>query len=251
MLLRRLVCLAVCLVLCLLLPGAAGAELALSGTSPAQAALSAYLAEVNALLQAQGQPVLNSVFMDTPSMVVVGATAEAGAEVPEEVELTFTLDGASVSTLQLRCTTPGQFLYLAAACIQAASPASPWEEVLKRVQPYTDAVRSDPTSSFEETIILQQGTAPRMYFAYYPNQFQDDVSWLQMTLIFPLPGYADDALTAVSPAVPGGQDEAAATPAVEGAYSGYMSDDSYIHLETSPVVTPEPDSPAGEQLNWR
>ena len=84
MLLRRLVCLAVCLVLCLLLPGAAGAELALSGTSPAQAALSAYLAEVNALLQAQGQPVLNSVFIDTLNMAVVGATAEAGAEVPED-----------------------------------------------------------------------------------------------------------------------------------------------------------------------
>lgn len=243
---RLLLCAALCM---MLLP--AQAELALSSGTPAQAQLQDYLTAVNALLAQQGQAQINSVFMDFPTSVVVGVTAESGAEVPEEVEMTFTLDSACVNRLELRCADAAQFLPLAAACIQAASPASDWEEVQKRVQPYVDAALADPATSFEETVNTLQGTAARMYFSYLPNQFQDSVNWLQMTLIFPQTGYAEDALSVQTPApdadITVSEEEAEA----QGLYSGYLSDDTYIHLETSPVVTPEPDSPAGEEINWR
>lgn len=243
--------LCLCLVLCLSIALPAQAELALSSGTPAQAQLMDYLTAVNGLLAQQGQRQINSVFMDFPTSVVVGVTQESGAEVPEEVEMTFTLDGNCVNRLELRCSDADAFLYLAAACIQAASPLSDWAEVVRRVQPYVDAVRADATSSFEETVNALQGTAARMYFAYLPNQFQDNVNWLQMTLIFPLSGYQEDALAVQTPAPNADVTVSEAEAEADGLYSGYLSEDSYIHLETSPVVTPEPDSPAGEEINWR
>lgn len=242
------ICRFLCLMLCLVLPLLpARAELQFPADTPAQQLLSDYLRQVNDLLTQQGQPVMSKVFTCLSGFAVVGIPSSEDEEIPGDVEMTFLLYTESLNQLVLRCTDPDQFGAVAAACIQEANPEMAWQEAQQVVQPIVQQVRSNATSSFEDAVIEQNGTSVRVYFAYYPNQFMDGNDWLQMTLIFPLVGYSGGAVTASTPSV-GMLEEEEATD--EDAYSGYLHYDSYIHLETMPVVTPEPDSPAGEELNW-
>ena len=94
------------------------------------------------------------------------------------------------------------------------------------------------THAFEEEVNDLQGSQPRAYFAYYPNQYGDGKSWLQMTLIFARPGSAGGALSVAGSTPPPDKGD------VE--YEGYFSQDNYTHLETFATPTPEPDSAAME-----
>ena len=61
------------------------------------------------------------------------------------------------------------------------------------------------------------------------------MSWLQLTLIFPLAGYGN-AMISATPTPP---------PASSAEYEGYDFDGG-THLEIFTTATPEPDSAAGE-----
>ena len=86
-------------------------------------------------------------------------------------------------------------------------------------------------------VIDLQGSQPRAYFAYYPNQYGDGKSWLQMTLIFARPG-SEEAGLSLADATP--------APHADEEYEGYFSQDNYSHFEIFATPTPEPDSAAME-----
>ena len=68
------------------------------------------------------------------------------------------------------------------------------------------------------------------HYANYPNQYRDDVNWLQLTLIFPrTDAQSAAAIGAVTPA-----------PVPEEEYEG-TGYDGGIHLEVFITPTPEPD----------
>ena len=106
----------------------------------------------------------------------------------------------SLNTLIVRSSDPDRFAAVAAACIVAASPSTTtFTAELKGTTVYADKVKKAPTDSFADTVSDLNGTSVRTYYAYYPDQYQDGVSWLQMTLIFPLEGYEDAGID-VTPA---------------------------------------------------
>lgn len=202
-----------------------------------------YILRVNENLTAQGQGTVNSVFEFYETFATMGATATDNAEVPESVEMTFLLDAEGVQVLQLRVSDAGRFAPIAAACVQAASPtAITLEAALMEAGGYVRRTLEAPFTSFEDEVNTMQGVSPRVYFAYYPNQYADGVDWRQITLIFPLPGSADAPL-AVTP-------EPAAGMAVDGNELYSMNtrtyEAGYDHLEVFVTATPEPDSAANE-----
>ena len=86
------------------------------------------------------------------------------------------------------------------------------------------------------------GTIPRVYYAYKPNEYHDGANWLQMTLIFPLEGAWDGEGLIV-----GTEEDREYVPEdADPDYEGYMSSDDYTHLEVFETATPEPDSAAAE-----
>lgn len=227
-----------CLCALMLLCAGASAELAWPAMStPGQQLLQAYVETVNMNQSQQGAGLINSIFECYSSFAVMGVTAQDGSSMPEGLELTFTLNQDSLDTLQLRVSDPSRFAAMAASCIQAASPdAVTLAEALEAPAARAKQAAENPGNSFEDEVIDLNGLAPRVYYAYYPNQYRDGVNWLQMTLIFPLPGADDaDVITAETPA-PAGSEE----------YEGYEYDGG-THLEIFVTATPEPDSPAGEQ----
>lgn len=207
-------------------------------TTAGQQQLVDYIERVNQNQSQQNRGWINSLFEFYTTFAVLGMTSLDMAEIPEGVELSFTLNNDSIDTLQLRVNDPTRFANLAASCIQAASPgAITLEDALADPTAHAEKAMKKPSNSFEDEIIDLNGTAPRVYYAYYPNQYRDGVNWLQMTLIFPLPG-STDASVAVTPVPP------AADPNLEYEGTGY---DGGTHLEIFLTPTPEPDSPAGEQ----
>ena len=82
-----------------------------------------------------------------------------------------------------------------------------------------------------------KGTTARTYYAYAPNQYHDGVSWLTLTLIFPLEGYEDAGVYVTytpAPATGPGSDDS-------DEYEGYVVDDGYTHFEVFTTETPSPD----------
>ncbi len=230
------------LMMCLALAAPASARTVAwpAAETEGQRQLQAYMARVDENLAAQGQSQFNSLFECYATFACLGVTAQDNAEVPEQVELLITLYEESMNVLQLRVSDPARFGPLAASCIQAASPSViVLADALAGAQPYAAKAQSAPQNSFEEPVDEMNGSAPRAYYAYYPNQYQDGVNWLQLTLIFPMAGSGDAALYTVP--------SATAAPAVEDEYEGYHPSDNYPHLEVFLQETPEPDSPAGEQ----
>lgn len=226
----------VCL-LAVLMVTAALAELPLPRDTQSEAALADYMARVNERLTAVGNAPVNSVFMCFPTVASLGITAEDNAEVPEQVELTVTMDQAGLKKLQVRVANADLFGPVAAACISAAAPdAMTMQEALKQTQPYVKRVKSKPDASYEDVVIEQNGPAVRTYYAYYVNQYQDQINWLQMTLIFPMTGYTGGVAATPTPSVSQPEDE----------YEGIDVRDGYTHFEVFTTATPEPDSPAGE-----
>lgn len=233
------------LLLCILMTTAALAEIDWPpALTSGQAALRNYVDTVNISLAQSGAGVIDMQYELYSAFASMGMD---GAETPETVEMYFLLGEGGLHSLTLRMCDPDQFEKVAAACLAAASSAITPEDAQKITATYANVLRKDladklssadaMTHSFEEEVNDLQGSQPRAYFAYYPNQYGDGKHWLQMTLIFARPGSADAPLGLV-----------AATPApdTDVEYEGYFSQDNYNHFEVFASPTPEPDSAAME-----
>lgn len=201
----------------------------------AQLELQSYIHRVNVNLASMNYPQVNSLFECYPFNATLGATGMDDAEIPEGVELTFTLYGETLNTLVLRVNDASRFAAYAAACIQAASPnTTTLQDAMKSPSAHAKAVQKNPGNSIEDAVDVLNGPSPRTYYAYYPNQYRDGANWLQMTLIFPLAGFGE-AGVASTPAPPAGSSGNTEN-------EGYFASDDYTHLEIFTTPTPEPDS---------
>ena len=237
---RRLAALAAAF---LLLPAAAFGDIAWKQDTGGQRLLRQYVETANAYLLGFGEQPVNSLFEMYTSLAVLGITAQEGAEVPEEVEITFTLSVESLNTLQVRVSRPERFPAVAAAFLLALSPDMTPEAALKEPQDRARRALQNPDNSFEEPVDDLNGTSSRVYYAYFPDQYHDGVNWIQMTLVFPLPEYWNSGeMMNGDTATPAPKLPEDADPEFEG----YESRDDYSHLEVFTTETPEPDSAARE-----
>ena len=235
------------LLLCLLMIAAAAAEIEWPvSLTNGQAALRHYVDTVNLTLTQMGVGVIDMQYELYPAFASLGMNGE---ETAETAEVHFLLGDGGLHSLTLRLCDPNLFEKVAAACLASSTSAIQLEEAQTLTASYADVMRndlssqqSDPqnamTHSFEEEVNDLQGSQPRAYFAYYPNQYGDGKSWLQMTLIFARPGSAAGELS-VAGSTP-------APPTADVEYEGYFSQDNYSHLEIFATPTPEPDSAAME-----
>lgn len=212
-----------------------------AGLTPGQQQLRSYVDQVNGTLQTTGGGTIDVIHDLYPGFADLGMD---GLELPDdplaeydpqaEISVTFTDEG--LYSLTLRMQSPDRFALVAAACIQAASPEGTSLEAATGIaSAYASKVRSNPGLGFEEPVNEIQGAQPRVYFAYYPDQYKDLHNWLQLTIIFARPGSGSAPVI-----VPG------STPAPESADGVWLSQDNYSHLEIFPSPTPEPDSAAME-----
>ena len=229
------------LLLCLLMLSSACAEIQWSAAmTSGQAALRNYVDTVNLTLAQHGAGVIDMQYELYTAFASLGMD---GADAPETLEMYFQLGDGGLHSLTLRLCDADRFEKVASACLAAASSAISLESARSLVAGYADVMRKDKASddmthSFEEPVNELQSDQPRAYFAYYPNQFGDGNSWLQMTLIFARPGSAvnDLAVAGLTPPPP--------TEDVE--YEGFFAQDNFNHLEIFTTPTPEPDSAAME-----
>ena len=229
------------LLLCLLMLTSACAEIQWpAAMTSGQAALRNYVDTVNLTLAQQGAGVIDMQYELYTAFASLGMD---GADAPETVEMYFQLGDGGLHSLTLRLCDADRFEKVASACLAAASSAISLESARSLVAGYANVMRKDKASddmthSFEEPVNELQSDQPRAYFAYYPNQFGDGNSWLQMTLIFARPGSAvnDLAVAGLTPPPP--------TEDVE--YEGFFAQDNFNHLEIFTTPTPEPDSAAME-----
>lgn len=203
------------------------------GDGAGDSALYAYIQGVNETLLTLSAGQIDVLYECYPSFATFGRN---GAELPDDFEMMIERDEAGLTGLTLRMTDLTAFVAVAAACIHQASPeAISLTEAMASAQGYVNLALASPEDSFEETIYPAQGEQPRIYGAYYPNQYHDRRNWMQLTLIFALPGSGDQGLLVV------------ATPAPPEPTEGYFPYDGYNdHLSVYTSPTPEPDSAAME-----
>ncbi len=232
------------LLVLLILPAAARGEIAWRQDTPAQKVLRKYITDVSAFLAEQGEQPVNSLFEMYKTHAVFGITLFPDAETPENVEITVTMTYDSLNMLQLRVSDVVRFPVIAAAFLRALEPETmTFEEALAIPALKAKRAASEPANSFEEEIEPLNGDSPRTYYAYFPNQYDNGISWLQMTIVFPLAGLWDGG-TVLEGALPTrGPDTYSGNDAN---YEGYFSEDDYTHLEVFATETPEPDSAAAE-----
>ncbi|MBE5810993.1 MAG: hypothetical protein E7318_08690 [Clostridiales bacterium] len=230
------------LLLCLMLLTTAMAEIAWPASlTSGQAHLRSYVEDVNLTLTQLGGGTIDMQYELYSTFASMGMN---GADTPETVEMYFLLGDAGLHSLTLRICDADQFELVAASCLASSSAAISVDSARELTAKYADVMRKDRanpdamTHSFEEDVIDLQGSQPRAYFAYYPNQYGDGKSWLQMTLIFARPGSEDAGL---------GLADATPAPNTDEEYEGYFSQDNYTHLEVFVTPTPEPDSAAMER----
>ncbi len=229
------------LLLCLLLLTTAIAEIAWPASlTSGQARLRSYVEDVNLTLTQLGGGTIDMQYELYSTFASMGMN---GADAPETVEMYFLLGDAGLHSLTLRICDADQFELVAAACLASSSASISVDSARELTAKYAAVMRKDQanpdamTHSFEEDVIELQGSQPRAYFAYYPNQYGDGKSWLQMTLIFARPGSENAALSLA---------DATPAPNTDEEYEGYFSQDNYTHLEVFATPTPEPDSAAME-----
>lgn len=235
------------LLVCLLMTPAALAEIEWPASlTSGQAALRNYVDTVNLTLTQMGTGVIDMQYELYPAFASLGMNGEDAAE---SAEMYFQLSDDGLYSLTLRLCDPDRFEQVAAACLSASSSAITLDSARELTAQYANILREDlailrsnpqsaMTHSFEEAVNDLQGDQPRAYFAYYPNQYGDGKSWLQLTLVFARPGSSGGALATAD-----------ATPAPyyeDPEYEGYFSKDNYNHLEIFTTPTPEPDSAAME-----
>ncbi|MCR5297199.1 MAG: hypothetical protein K6E17_07285 [Clostridiales bacterium] len=228
----------------LLIPGITLGDMEWKEDTPAQVILRNYIELANAYLPDQGETEINTLFEMYNSFAVLGITAEPDAEIPEGVEITVSMLYDSLNSLELRVNSIDRFPGIAAALINALyGEGMSAEDALRVPAERTKKAKNEPENSFEEEVEELNGTVPRFYYAYYPNQYRDGVSWMQMTIIFPLAGTWDGTGMITG-------DTSTKAPDTESGvsedYEGYYSRDDYEHFETFLTPTPEPDSAAAE-----
>ena len=213
-----------------------------------QAMLKAYIDQVNLALAEQGEAQVNSLFEQYEKLAVLGITERDDSPEPEGVEITVSLLPKTINQLQLRVNNTGRFPSIAAAFLRALNPeATTLKAAMEIPKAKADKAAKNPQTSFEDEVEELNGTQPRVYYAYYPNQYQDGVSWLQMTIIFPLEGTWDGISVSTAATVTKAPDTYSGNDAN---YDGYFSQDDYTHLEYFSTPTPEPDSAAAEEEKW-
>ena len=237
--------LAVLLILMLAVPTAGLASLRWKENTPAQKILRTYIENVNIYLAEQGEQEVNSIFELYDKFAELGITAEEGAEIPEGVEITVYLYHDTINSLTLRVNDVYRFPPIAAAFLRAINPKGmTTQEALAKPSEKAGAAAANPLNSFEDPVEELNGTSPRAYYAYYPDQYHDGVNWIQLTIVFPLAEYWNGEEQVQSGETPTkGPDTYSGNDAE---YEGYYSTDDYKHLEVFVTPTPEPDSPAGE-----
>lgn len=244
---KRICSLLAVLLAAMLLPFRGPAEVSWKENTPAQQTLKVYITNVNSFLAQSGEQEINTLFEMYDKLAVMGTTMTPGAETPEGVEVTVTLTYDSLNTLQLRVNDVASFPRIAAAFLRALNPEGMTaEEAIKVPSERAGKAVKDPDNSFEDEVEELNGTSPRTYYAYYPNQYHDGINWIQMTIIFPLAGYWDGKGITDGASPTKGPDTYSGNDAE---YDGYFSSDDYSHLEIFTTPTPEPDSPAGELEN--
>jgi len=203
-----------------------------------QQMLKEYVANADVFLTIQGETAVNSIFDASDRIVVFGITDQPNAEIPEGVEITARLFPDTLNSLELRVSTIPRFPQIAAAFIRALTPESmTMEEALRTPTDRAKKAMDAPANSWEETVEPMNGTMPYIYYAYYPNQYHDGNSWIQMTVIFPMAGTWDGS-TILSGEY--------STPAPENYgenpedFEGYQATDDYTHYEFFTTPTPEP-----------
>ena len=234
-----------CLLALLLLLTVAFGDMQWKQDTPAQQILKQYIEAANAYLAEHGEIQINSLFEIYDGFAVFGVTGEADAETPEGIEITVLLKPDILDRLELRVNDPDRFPAIAAALIQAMygdQPAA--EKTLEIPGIRAEQAKAEPAKSYEEPVEAMNGTLPRIYYAYYPNQYRDGVNWIQMTIVFPMAGYWDGENVVFGQQLeeknldPDGEADAG--------YEGYYSTDDYSHFEVFTTETPEPDSAAAE-----
>ena len=232
-----------------LIPVCSLADLKLRDETPGQKMLKTYMANVNAFLVEQGELEVNTIFDQNQQVVELGITAAENAELPEDVTVTVYLYYDSINSLLLKVSDVTRFPAIAAAFVQALSPKTmTGQDALKEPAARAKTAAETPANSFEDQTEELNGTAPRTYYAYFPNQYRDGVNWIQLTIIFPMEGYWNEETGVISgetetkpPSYDSDQDKE---------YEGYYSNDNYEHYETFTTPTPEPDSAAAEYDAW-
>ena len=232
------------LLILLLIPVTVTADMAWKENTPGQKTLRQYIENVNQYLEQQGEQPANSLFEMYDKQAVFGITLFPDAETPENVEITVTMTYDSLNTLELRVSDVSRFPAIAAAFLRALEPGNVSYEEGRRIPAEKAKKAADaPLDSFEETVEMLNGETPRTYYAYFPNQWNNGVNWIQLTIVFPLAGLwkggniLEGALPTRGPDTYSGNDPN---------YEGYFSEDDYTHLEVFATETPEPDSAAAE-----
>lgn len=227
---------ALCVLLCalMLLPACAGAEL--NGWPEqmtfGQTLAQVYFDRVNENLAQLGAAPVNSIFECYSGFVSLGVTASPDADIPEGTELVMLMRDSGLQKLTIHTRDLQGFTALAAACIEAASQGTiSLADAMKEPAAYAKTIASAPKNSIANVVYDDQGDTVRTYYNYTPNEFNDDVNWMTMTLIFPWGGTVYGVL--VTPTPP---------PAIDygNEYEGSNFNDGYTHLE---IVTPEPQAP--------
>ena len=235
------------LLLLLFVTGNSCADLKLNSKTPGQQMLKTYMENVNSFLLENGEEEINKIFDQQNTVVEMGITGSEEAYEPENVTVTVYLSHGSIHYLLLRVNDTARFPQIAAAFRRALSPETMTaEESLKIPAERVKKAVKNPTDSFEDLVEEDklQGTAPREFYAYYPDQYRDKVNWMQLTIIFPMEGSWDQErgiITEEAGTKPPPSDE----DQDEG-YEGYNPTDDYTHLELFTTPTPEPDSAAAE-----
>ncbi len=232
------------LLLCVFLSGLTApalADIAWPEDTEGQRILKDYVHIANGFLQEQGEMPVNSLFEAYPSFEVFGITDLPEADVPEGVEITAKLFADGINSLEVRVNYIPRFARIAAAFIRALNPVMTMEEALAVPERRVKAAQKKPENSFEDEIEALNGTVPYVYYAYYPNQYNDGISWMQMTIIFPMSGYWDGSSMLNGETATRGPDTYSDHASD---YDGYFSDDEYSHYDYFTTPTPEPDSAA-------
>lgn len=223
----------------------AQAEIRWPDDTEGQKILKSYLELADRFLIEQGEAGINTLFEAYKGILVFGITDYPNAEIPESVEITASLFADSINSLQVRVCDLYRFPRIAAAFIQALSPESiTREQALADPTQRMQRAAQNPDNSFEDEVEALNGTVPYIYYAYYPNQYQDGKNWLQMTIVFPLKGYWNGTDTQTGSQATKPPDTYSDHSAD---YEGYNSEDDFIHFEVFVTETPEPDSAAADQ----
>ena len=229
----------------LLLPGTGMASIAWREKTPAQKLLKTYIENVNIFLVEQGEQEINTCFEMYDQLAVLGITSAPNAETPEGVEITAKLYYDSINSIEIRVDEIERFPVIAGAFIRALYPESmSAEAAMKAPADRAKLALENPENSFVDEVEELNGTVPRTYYAYLPDQYHDGVNWIQLTIIFPLAGYWEPNGTIIDGATPTKAPDVTSDHDPE--YEGYYSQDPYLHYEFFITPTPEPDSPAGE-----